>query len=311
MNRLSETAIVHGLDLEAAEEVGSLYRKRVEALGEAAEPGEEMLGQQLRVALATITTREAALYADEMAEGTISRSAGSILLGRTNDLLDAIKEGGVQSYRLAARRSTRIDRAMRIAAFVHRRLRLQRPLARRMAQRIELRLIQRRVLENLLTFIKSRIRALFGERVSEVALHVVEARIEELDRALDAIRLQYPAYWHTVSGRFLSRTAVRLELDAYRRMADEGLLSPEIFRNLAGELRSRLDAFERIPPLDLGLDVGRLIGSVPMLRQLDETSRKELRRLLIPIMVLPGEFIVRRGERGDGSALASSSARWR
>ncbi|MEK0085443.1 cation:proton antiporter [Benzoatithermus flavus] len=308
LDRLSETAIVHGLDLEAAEEVGALYRKRVAALEDVPDMGEEMLGQQLRVALATITTREAALYADEMAEGTISRNAGSVLLGRTNDLLDAIKEGGVQSYRLAARRSTRIDRVMRIASFLHRHLRLQRPLARRMAQRIELRLIQRRVLENLIAFIRSRIRALFGERVSEVALHVVEARIEELDRALDAIRLQYPAYWHTVSGRFLSRTAVRLELDAYRRMADEGLLSPEIFRNLADELRSRLESFERIPPLDLGLNVDALISNVPMLGRLGEEARKELRRLLVPIMALPGERIVRRGERGDAMYFIASGA---
>jgi CPA1 family monovalent cation:H+ antiporter len=308
LDRLSETAIVHGLDIEAADEVGALYRKRMAALEDAPEPGEEMLGQQLRVALATITTREAALYADEMAEGTISRNAGSILLGRTNDLLDAIKEGGVQSYRLAARRSTRIDRAMRLAAFLHRHLRLQRPLARRMAQRIELRLIQRRVLENLISFIRSRIRALFGERVSEVALHVVEARIEELDRALDAIRLQYPAYWHIVSGRFLSRTAVRLELDAYRRMAGEGLLSPEILRHLAGELHGRLQSFERIPPLDLGLQVEAMIGSVPLLGALDEDAREKLRRLLVPRLALPGEFIVRQGERGDAMYFIASGA---
>ena len=33
LDRLSETAIIHGLDLEAADEVGALYRKRVETLG--------------------------------------------------------------------------------------------------------------------------------------------------------------------------------------------------------------------------------------------------------------------------------------
>ena len=103
-----------------------------------------------------------------------------------------------------------------------------------MAQRIELRLIQRRVLEGLIGFIRNRIRALFGERVSEVALHVIEARIEDTDRALDAVRLQYPAYWRVASGRFLSRTAVRLELEAYNRMAGEGLLSPELLRHLVG-----------------------------------------------------------------------------
>jgi CPA1 family monovalent cation:H+ antiporter len=308
LDRLSETAIIHGLDLEAAEEVGDLYRKRVEALGQSGEAGEELLRQQLVVALATITAREATYYTDEMAEGTISRAAGWILLSRTNDLLDAIKEGGVQPYRKAARTDIRRDLGTQIAAFLHRRLGINRPLAYRMAQRIELRLIQRRVLEGLTSFIRSRIRALFGERVSEVAAHVIEARIDEIDRVQDTIRLQYPAYWHTVSGRFLSRTAVRLELEAYQRMATEGLVSPELLRHMVGELRTRLESFEAIPPLDLGLDVDKLMRNVPLLGELDDASLAELQRLLVARIALPGERIVRRGERGDAMYFIASGA---
>lgn len=308
LNRLSETAIVHGLDLEAAEEVGALYRKRIAHIDEGSERADEMLRQQLRVALATITTREAAFYSDEMAEGTISRRAGSTLLAQTNDLLDATKEGGVQAYRRATRAVARPDRTARFVSFLHRRLRINRPLARRMAERIELRLIQRRVLESMTGFIRSRIRAMFGERVAEVALHVVEARIDDLDRALDAIRLQYPAYWRTISGRFLSRTAVRLELDAYRRMAEEGLLSAEIMRHMIDELRQRLQDFETIPPLDLQLDVDSLIGNVPILGRLEESARRELRRLLVPQLALPGERIIRQGDRGDAMYFIASGA---
>jgi monovalent cation:H+ antiporter, CPA1 family len=243
-----------------------------------------------------------------MAEGTISRSAGWLLLGRTNRLLDAIRDGGVQPYRKAARDEVGSDVVIKAAGFLHRRLRLNRPLATRMAQRIELRLIQRRVLEGLIGFVRNRIRALFGERVSEVALHVIEARIDDIDRALDAIRLQYPGYWRTVSGRFLSRTAVRLELEAYQRMASEGLLSPELLRHLVGELRSRLESFESIPPLDLGLDVDVLIRNVPLLGELDEAARADLKPLLVPRLALPGERIVRRGERGDAMYFIASGA---
>jgi CPA1 family monovalent cation:H+ antiporter len=177
-----------------------------------------------------------------------------------------------------------------------------------MAQRIELRLIQRRVLEGLIGFIRNRIRALFGERGSEVALHVIEMRIEDTDRALDAVRLQYPAYWRVASGRFLSRTAVRLELEAYNRMAGEGLLSPELLRNLVGELRTRLESFEAIPPLDLGLDVDMLIRNVPLLGELDEAARADLKPLLVPRLALPGERIIRRGERGDAMYFIASGA---
>lgn len=308
LDRLSETAIAHGLDLEAAEEVGTLYRRRLGNLEEVGEPGDEMLGQQLRVALATITTREAEAYADEIAEGTVARGVGTTLIARANDLLDAIKEGGVQAYRRAARADLRPDLLTRVAFFLHRRFRLHKPLARRMARRIEIRLVQRRVLEGLVGLARTRVRDLFGERVSEVALHVVEARIEDLDRALDAIRLQYPAYWHTVSSRFLSRTAVRLELEAYQRMAAEGLLSPELLRHLTGELRDRLRQFEAIPPLDLQLDVDALVRNVPILEGLDATARAELRRLLVTQLAYPGQRIVRRGERGDAMYFIASGA---
>ena len=308
LDRLSETAIIHGLDLEAADEVGALYRTRVATLEEGNEPGEEVRRQQLIVALATITAREASFYTDEMAEGTISRSAGWLLLSRTGDLLDALRDGSVQPYRKVARTEIGSGWAMEIAGFLHRRLRINGPLARRMAQRIELRLIQRRVLESLIGFIRNRIRALFGERVSEVALHIIEARIEDTDRALDAVRLQYPAYWRVASGRFLSRTAVRLELEAYNRMAGEGLLSAELLRNLVGDLRARLESFEAIPPLDLGLDVDMLIRNVPLLGELDEKARADLMPRLVPRLALPGERIIRRGERGDAMYFIASGA---
>ena len=47
LDRLSETAIIHGLDLEAADEVGDLYRKRLATIEQADEQADEMLRQQL------------------------------------------------------------------------------------------------------------------------------------------------------------------------------------------------------------------------------------------------------------------------
>lgn len=308
LDRLSEAAITHGLDLEAAEEVGALYQKRRTTLDEADELGDEMLRQQLLVALATITAREQELYGDEMAEGILSRSVGGRLVRHAGDLLDALKEGGVQAYRRTARDATDFNRRTRWAAILHRLFGVQRPLAEHLARRIELLLIQRRVLEVLTSFTRSRVRALFGARIAEVAYHVLEARLEAIDRALDAVRLQYPDYWRTVSGRFLSRVAVRLELEAYQRMAADRLLTPEVVRNLTEELRSRLLAFEATPPLDLGLDLDRLIAKVPMLRSLDSDARRDLRRLLVPQLALPGERIVRRGDRGDAMYFIASGA---
>ena len=64
LDRLSETAIIHGLDLDAAEEVGALCRKRMATLEDAERrSATSMLQQQLIVALATDhRARSHALY---------------------------------------------------------------------------------------------------------------------------------------------------------------------------------------------------------------------------------------------------------
>ena len=101
---------------------------------------------------------------------------------------------------------------------------------------------------------------------------------------------------------------MRLELEAYQRMAGEGLLSPELLRHLVGELRTRLESFEAIPPLDLGLDVDVLIRNVPLLGELDAVARADLEPLLVARLALPGERLVRRGERGDAMYFIASGA---
>jgi CPA1 family monovalent cation:H+ antiporter len=111
-----------------------------------------------------------------------------------------------------------------------------------------------------------------------------------------------------VSGRYLSRVAVRLELEAYQRMTEERLLSPQVLHHLTGELRARLRDFEAIPPLDLGLDVPSLVASVPLLRDLGEQASREVGRLLTPRLALPGEYIVRKGEQGDSMFFIASGA---
>ena len=306
--RVSEAAITYGIDLERADEATEIFRRRLEAEDERGEPGEEVLRQQLAVALATITHREGELYVEELARGMIGRRTSAHVTRDVNRLLDASKEAGVTGYRSTARNQLQFRWPTRLAAFLHRRLRLQRPLAARLALRAEMLIVRRHVLEDLTLFARTKVKALFGERVAETAARVLEQRLDDVDRATDAMRLQYPSWWQAVSGRYLSRVAVRLELDAYERMADDRLLSPPLLANLAAELQGRLQRFEAIPPLDLGLDVDRLIARVPILAELGPDALGDIRRLLTSTLALPGQRVVRRGERGDAMYFIASGA---
>ena len=304
-DRLSAAAIRHGLELGAMPGLPEL----VQAEGRSATPeSEDVSRAQLVAALATATSREAELYVAELAERMVSRASGALLVRRTDALLDALREEGVHGYRHAARQQDELDRATRAAAWLHVRLGWTRPLARQLGLRLEKLLVRRRVLEELLGFTRSRVRRLFGDRVAATTEHVLEERLEGVERQLDALRLQFPEHWELAAGRYLARVALRLEQQDYERLHAERLLSPELFRHLQAELRSRLKVLERAPRLDLGLDREWLLARVPVLSELQPEGRSELLRLLRPRLALPGERIVRRGERGDAVFFIASGA---
>ncbi len=304
-DRLSAAAIAHGLDLEAA--VGT-PQFPTEPAPEEDDPSEGMLREHLVSALLTVTAREGELYVQEMAERMISRGAAGALVRRTTSLLDALKQDGVQGYRRVARDQRWRSRWTATAVFLHRRLGIERPLALHIAHRVEQHLVQRRVLEELLAFTGRRIEVLFGARVAETSRLILEARLNEVERGLDAVRLQYPAYWEQVSAQYLTRVAVQLERDGYNRLREERLLSAELFRSLDEEIRSRRHKLERAPPLDLGLDIAELIRRVPLFQGLGETELASVARLLKPRLALPNERIVHQGEVGNAMYFIASGA---
>jgi CPA1 family monovalent cation:H+ antiporter len=304
-DRLSAAAIAHGLDLEAA---FSTPHFPVEPMPEEDDPSEGMQREHLVSALLTISTRESELYVQEIAERMISRGAGGALLRRSAGLVDALKQDGLQGYRRAARDQRWRARWTSVAAFLHRRLAIERPLALHIAHRVEQLLVQRRVLEELLSFTGRRIAVLFGPRVADTSKLILETRLNDVERGLDAVRLQYPAYWGQVSAQYLARVAAQLERDGYNRLREERLLSAELFRSLDDEIRHRRQQLERAPPLDLGLEIGALIRRVPVFQGLTEPELASVARLLRPRLALPNERIVRRGEVGNAMYFIASGA---
>lgn len=305
-DRLSLAAIRHGLELGRLEAIAEVLPPAVPA----PEAGAVGAGRrdELIAALATVTSREIELYLAELAEGTVARASGTTLVRRSGELLDALRLQGVHGYRHVARRQDEPDTATRMAAWLHLRLGVAQPLARRLQARLEILLARRRVLEDLLGFTKNRVRRLFGERIAAVVAQVLEERLEGTERQLDALRLQFPDHYERAAGRYLARLALQLEARDYERLLAERLLSAEVFRLLRADLERRQRLIERTPPLDLGLDPDRLMARVPLLAALPPERRAELRRALRPRLALPGERIVRRGERGDAVYFIASGA---
>ena len=306
VDTLRDAAAERMLDPASVDAVASDYRVQDEAAP--APLGEDMQRRQLVTALLTLSRREAELYVEERARRMIARSANAVLVGRARALIDALRAQGLDGYRRLAREQVRFDRTTRFAAFLHRRLRWDAPLARRLTLHLEQDIVQRYVLMELLAFNRERIRGLFGERVSDVAELFLETRLDHVERAIDAMRLQYPDYWAAFGRRYLALAALRLEYSAIERMEQERLLSPQVAHKMGQALRQRREGLERPPPLDLGLRTRELIRQMPLFARLDEQEIRRLARQLRTRLALPGERIVRRGEPGDAMFFIASGA---
>ncbi len=303
------TADAYQIAPEVASTATTEYEPRIDGGMEGA-AFEEAISDRERVTigLVALANREHRLVLDHHAQHTVSGPAIERLLRNTTRILDGAKADGRLGYNRAARRLLAFQRSFRIAHFLHRHFGIDRPLQRQISTRFESLLIRRLALEELGRFNRQRLQPLLGQRVAAILDEVLAGRVADIARAIEALRLQYPEHAEALERHFLRQTGLRLELSLFRELLEEGLIGRELFDALGRErLAERRRATEE-HPLDLGLRTEELITRFDMFRTLGAAELKALARLFRPRLALPGEKIIRKGDRGSQVFFISSGA---
>ncbi|MCP5432274.1 MAG: cation:proton antiporter [Alphaproteobacteria bacterium] len=261
---------------------------------------EETLRKELRqVALLTLADRESELYLDYFERGFVNGRISDILRTHASRLKDVARERPRRGYRAAAERFCAFPMSFRIALWLHRRTGWSSPLKDEIRERFELILVLSRVLRDLQAYNAASVSELVGETVAGEFAKELSHRQEQASLALEALDLQYPAYAESLRVRYVERIGLVLEEGEYRTQLAQSIISGEIFEELEETLSRRLRALDRRPPLDLGLRLSEMISRVPLFERADEETLARIVRLCRPELALPGERIIRRGERGD------------
>jgi CPA1 family monovalent cation:H+ antiporter len=255
-----------------------------------------------------LATQERELILSHFRHRAVSRGIVERLLADVEEIIDGARIDGRLGYIRAARRQLAFGPMFRLAHRLHRHLRIDRPLVSALAGRFELLLVARMVLEELTRFVGRRMEPLLGQRISGLLGEVVGQRLGATARALDALRLQYPAYADELEQRFLRRSALRLEVAEYQSLFEEGLIGPELYNDLRREVVERQASGDRRPQLDLGLATRELVGEFALFTGLGPVQLDKIAALLRPRFAMPGEVLIRRGDRGTAMYFISSGA---
>ena len=307
--KVTDAAAGYGIDRALATELAETYTERL-GVAEAELAGQLALtcAEETRSGLAMLADREQSIYMRHYREGIISGGITRALLAAAARLQDGVKTDGVTGYVAAHESSLAFPLGFRAAQAVQRRLGMEAPLARAIANRFEILLMLQTAVGELADQAARTLPAVIGPEASAEVTAVVAARLDAIDKALAALRLQYPDFARALQQQYLERAVLRIEENEYRRLRAEAVIGHEVFNDLMADLHLRASRLARRPPINLHLEPEAMVARVPAFGELSPSELRQICRLLRPVLVVPGETIVRKGAMGDAMYFISSGA---
>jgi CPA1 family monovalent cation:H+ antiporter len=294
----------HALANNAVEEVVKPYQAWIKAANTRDADVRLTERDRLAIALVALANQERVLVLQMRTDRIASPATVQVLLRNGDALVEGARAEGRIGYRRAAEAALSFPVAFRIAYFLYRHFVIVRFLADRLADRVELLLVMRLLVDRLLSFNSQRLVPMFGERVAELTSEIIEQRRKGVNDAFDALRRQYLDYVAALEIRFLRQSALRQEMERYRALYEEGLIPQELYDDLLRGVAGA-SAAEPRPRFDIGLDTHRLIERLDLLSGLDERQLDRVAKLLRPRFTVPNERVIRKGDRGDAVFLSA------
>jgi CPA1 family monovalent cation:H+ antiporter len=294
VRRLAEA---HALSPAAAEQIVEPYQAWITVANDRDSAERLTERDRLAVALVALANQERVLALETRAARIAPPATVQTLLHNADTLLDGARTEGRLGYQRAADAVLSFPLPFRAAYSVYRHFGIRRLLADRLADRVELLLMTRLLVDQLPGFNNERLRPIFGERIADLTGEIIERRREQLSGGFDALRRQYSDYVAALEVGFLRQSAVRQETARYRALFEEGLIPRELFDDLRRGAATMRAVGPR-PRFDIGLDTRRLIERLDLLSALNKGQLDRVARLLRARFTVPNECIVRAGAYG-------------
>lgn len=292
-----DTARDFGLARDIVRDEAKNFAARVDDAVEVADNAVEIPDRdRITLGLVALAGRERDLVLESFRDGLLPARLATLMVTDADRLIEGTRAGGRLGYLNTARNLQRGGSLHHLAEVLHNRLRFSGPLARLTADRFEHLVALAPILRELHGFIDSRIRRIHGKRIADLLHDLLERRMEQADRSLEALRLQFPGYAEELERRLIRQMVLAREEREYATLVGEGLIGPELRHELAGRIAQRRRALARRPRLDLRIQKATLIAALPLFADMPESSRRTLMKRMRTVYAAPGTVLLRRSE---------------
>ncbi|WP_374384643.1 cation:proton antiporter [Dongia sp.] len=307
--QLADISQREGVDREIADAALSNLEARLAVARARSHRGVELMADEMvKVGLTVAAAHEVERCYALLNARIVDRHIAEMLLREAQYVREAVRGSGRKGYARAAERGLGFGPAFRLALWLQRYLRIERPLADALADRFEFLMMQRQVLSDLVPFARDKLQPLIGEEAAGEIVAISARRSELVEESLLALKLQYPTYAADLQRQYLGRIARQRESAAYQSLAANLVVSGEVERELRAELERHWTGLDGRPKLDPELSAIDLVARVPIFRDLDIKRQQSIAQVLSPLLVLPDSPIVRRGDKGDAMYFIASGA---
>ena len=248
--------------------------------------------QRVSLGLSILAKREVEIHFKALKDRVVDQGLTEILIENGERLDDAARVRGVVGYRKVARAALSYPMSFRLAMWAYAHLGVGRFLSRALGQRFALLACMRSACNKMNVFSRERLAPLLGAEITQQILDVVQERTQDVEDALQALRLQYPSYATWLEEHYLGLIARNLEMNRYRELHDQSLITGEVYDDVVAESDARWAFLAKEPPLDTELTAADLVMRVPLLKAMKPESLKAVTRMLKPKLYLPGDLVM-------------------
>ena len=298
-----------GLDQSAVDKLMQPYEDRLSAVAEDGSFEEVITDtEKLRLRLAALVTQERNLLLDQRWASGLPSSMVDHYLFVLDRMRDEVFSGGRTGYLRAGRHLYRQTAQFRAANALHRITGIQAPLAAYLSSRFHTLLVMRTIVTQLTWSAKSELQSLLGERIADILHEIVARRAEEIDRNLEAIRLQYPEFARALETSMAERYLHHAEVAQIRELQEAGVIGEEIARSLVAEARDLHRTLKRPGRLDIEPPKPELLRALRAFEKLGDAELERIARRMTPAVVPADTVIYRPGDQVDSIYFIANGA---